>query len=95
MEIILRAMASLVEYPFLALVPAGVFYFLFLESEKRFFLVVTILWFVYLVYEYAMKFRILCSGECNIRVDLLLFYPVLLLISLAALVAFAVWKSKQ
>jgi hypothetical protein len=22
--------------------------------------------------------RVLCSGECNIRVDLLLFYPVLL-----------------
>ena len=95
MEMTLRAMASLIEYPFLALVPAGVFFFLFLESEKPFFLVVAILWLVYLVYEYAMKFRILCSGDCNIRVDLLLFYPVLLLASVAALVAFAIWKSKQ
>jgi len=29
-------------------------------------------WPAYLPYEYAMKLRILCSGECNIRVDLLL-----------------------
>ena len=42
---------------------------------------------LHLPYEYAMKLRILCSGECNIRVDLLLLYPALLVLSLAALVA--------
>jgi len=35
-----------------------------------------------------MKLRILCSGECNIRVDLLLFYPTLALMSLFAVVAY-------
>ena len=35
-----------------------------------------------------MKLRILCSGECNIRVDLLLIYPFLLLVSLAAIFVF-------
>jgi hypothetical protein len=35
-------------------------------------------WCVYAVYEYLMYRRVLCSGECNIRVDLLLIYPVLL-----------------
>jgi hypothetical protein len=95
MGMALRAMASLIEYPWFALVPAGVFSLLFRESKKRFFLVVAILWFAYMAYEYAMKFRILCSGECNIRVDLLLIYPALLLTSLAALVMFALGKSRQ
>lgn len=31
-----------------------------------------------------MHRRWLCSGECNIRVDLLLLYPLLILLSLAA-----------
>lgn len=31
-----------------------------------------------------MQQRWLCSGECNIRVDLVLIYPLLLIISAAA-----------
>lgn len=31
-----------------------------------------------------MHERILCSGECNIGIDLLLIYPVLLVISVIA-----------
>jgi hypothetical protein len=38
---------------------------------------------VYSLYEFGMKHRWLCSGECNIRIDLLLIYPVLV-IGLAA-----------
>jgi hypothetical protein len=34
-----------------------------------------------------MKARILCSGECNIRVDLLILYPVMAALTLAAAVA--------
>ena len=33
-----------------------------------------------------MKLRLLCSGECNIRVDLLLFYPLLMVLSTSAIV---------
>lgn len=40
-------------------------------------------WLLYAPYEYLMYSRVLCSGECNIRVDLLLFWPLLLLVSLA------------
>jgi hypothetical protein len=36
-----------------------------------------------------MKLRVLCSGECNIRVDLVVIYPVLFVISLVALIVFA------
>jgi hypothetical protein len=40
-------------------------------------------WLVYAPYEYLMHARVLCSGECNIRVDLLLFWPVLAALTLA------------
>lgn len=40
-------------------------------------LVLALLWVAYAGYEYLMYRRVLCSGECNIRVDLLLIYPVL------------------
>jgi len=42
-----------------------------------------------------MKLRILCSGECNIRVDLLLIYPVLLVISGIAAVSFMRWLLRE
>jgi hypothetical protein len=44
-------------------------------------------WSVYAVYEALMYARILCSGDCNIRVDLLAIWPALLLISGAAVVS--------
>lgn len=42
------------------------------------------LWLLYGVYESLIYARILCSGECNIRVDLLLIYPILLIVTVAA-----------
>jgi hypothetical protein len=44
------------------------------------------LWLLYASYEYLIYIRALCSGECNIRVDLLVIYPVLLNVTLAAAV---------
>lgn len=38
-----------------------------------------IAWLVYALYEYLMAARVLCTGECNIRVDLLLIFPSLAL----------------
>lgn len=46
-------------------------------------LVASVAWLLYAVYEYLMHTRVLCSGECNIRVDLLLLWPVLLILTLA------------
>ena len=42
---------------------------------------------LYACYELGMQRRWLCSGDCNIRVDLVLFYPVLLALSLASVAA--------
>jgi len=86
----LSAMGILVEHPWLTVVPTILFFLLFITSNRRMVLVVALLWLAYLPYEFAMKLRILCSGECNIRVDLLLIYPALILSSLVGLGIFAV-----
>ena len=83
-------MGILVEHPSLTLVPTILFLVLFRTSNSRIVLVAALLWLAYLPYEYAMKLRILCSGECNIRIDLLLIYPALVLSSLVGLGVFAV-----
>ena len=36
-----------------------------------------LLWLAYAVYEYQVAAGILCDADCNIRVDLVLFFPVL------------------
>ena len=90
-----RAMAALIEYPFLAIVPIALFSILFYVSKSRFALIAAILWLAYLPYEYSMKLRILCSGDCNIRIDLLVLYPVLLAASVAGMVAFIIRVRKN
>jgi len=55
------------------------------------------LWIAYGVYEYLMQIRVLCSGECNIRVDLLLIYPVLLALTVSSLVrvVLVLWRGRK
>ena len=74
--------------PILASIPAGLLALLYWFSHRRLVLVAAGSWFCYLPYEWGMKLRILCTGECNIRVDLLLIYPFLLLVTLAAFFVF-------
>lgn len=78
-------MSILIEYPWLAAVVACGFWLLWLLRRHRLIAVTALMWTAYLVYEYLMRWRILCTGECNIRVDLLLIYPVLGVTSLVAL----------
>lgn len=77
----------LIGMPYLALVPVALFVALYLAHRRRLLLITALAWLAYVPYEYGMKLRLLCSGECNIRVDLLLLYPVLALLSAAAVVA--------
>jgi len=92
MEILLLPLSimgtAFIVMPATALIPAGVFSWLYIKSRSWPCLVATLLWLVYTLYEFGMYLRILCSGECNIRVDLLLIYPLLLLMSLMALIVF-------
>jgi hypothetical protein len=71
----------------MALIPAITFGVMFFRRRRSVILLTALGWLTYFPYELAMKLRVLCSGECNIRVDLLLFYPLLLGLSVAALIA--------
>jgi hypothetical protein len=66
-----------------AIVLGGAFAVLWLTTRVPGALVAGIAWLLYAPYEFLMYARVLCSGECNIRVDLLLLWPLLLGISLA------------
>ncbi len=74
----------LIPNPHLALIPATAFALAAGASRLRYLYIVAGVWAFYAVYEYLMKRRLLCSGECNIRIDLLVIYPFLLFLTAAA-----------
>lgn len=51
-------------------------------------------WLAYAVYEWLIATRVLCSGDCAIRVDLLLIVPLLLGRTLWVVVSEA-WRARQ
>ena len=79
------ALAIFISWPLAALIPAATFFILARLSGRRSASIASLLWAAYAAYEYGMKARILCGGECNIRVDLLLIYPALICLSVVAL----------
>lgn len=81
---------AFIQWPWLASVPIAIFAVLYLRSRATSALAAMLAWLGYLPYEFAMKLRWLCSGECNIRVDLLVLYPLLLLVSLVA-----IWRAMR
>ncbi len=47
-------------------------------------IVAGILWLLYAVWEFLIYYGVLCDANCNIRVDLLLFWPLLGIVTLYA-----------
>ena len=92
---ILKLMSVLIGQPLLALVPAALFFSAYAAIKSRLAFALGCLWTLYCIYELAMKYRLLCSGDCNIRIDLLAVYPGLLLASLAGLVTVGVAMFKR
>jgi hypothetical protein len=80
-------MAIMIEYPLLAAAIGALLLGLGRWLRRRTLLNVGIIWLLYAAYETGMQQRWLCSGECNIRVDLLLIYHLLLVSLIAALVS--------
>ena len=80
-------LAVFVDAPWLALVPALAFGLVYALTRRRGPLAAAIVWVGYFLYEEAMRRRLLCTGECNIRVDLLLLYPMLVVFSVVAAVS--------
>ena len=57
-------------------------------------LIAGLFWVTYSIYEFLIYIRILCTGECNIRIDLIIIYPLLVVVSLLATVLYYYKKRK-
>jgi len=55
---------------------------MYFKVKAKISLLTGILWIIYSIYEHLINTRLLCTGECNIRIDLLVIYPLLLAMSL-------------
>ena len=65
---------------------------LFFRTGRWSALLVAALWFACMSYEGLIYLHVLCEGDCNIRVDLLILWPVLFVVTVA--VIFNVLKSR-
>ena len=77
-------MAIFIEHPYLAALIGLVLLVLGRYFRRGTLTGIGIIWMLYAAYETGMKQRWLCSGECNIRIDLLIIYPVLALTLMVA-----------
>ena len=80
---LLGLMAIFVEYPLLAAAIGALLFVLGRYVQRRVAMAAGMTWLVYALYELGMKRRWLCGGECDIRIDLLAIYPVLLVVLIA------------
>ena len=87
MDAVLSVMAILIAYPLLAAVIGVLLLIVARGRRRRTAAGAGVLWVSYALYETGMQRRWLCSGECNIRIDLLIIYPALLIALLAAVVS--------
>jgi hypothetical protein len=76
-----------VQSPWLALLPAFAFGITASRRRRPLVRAAAVAWLAYAGYETLMARRVFCAGECNIRIDLLLLYPILLALSVAAAVS--------
>lgn len=79
-------MGILIAFPWIALIVAGGLACMAWFRRSKVAAVTALLWAAYAGYEYLMLTRVLCTGECNIRVDLLMIYPVLLILTVVSIV---------
>lgn len=90
-------MLKLLGIPVFAVIVGLLIVACFRLTRNRLVLVTGVLWIIYGIYEYLMQIRVLCSGECNIRVDLLLIYPILLVYTIAPTIRIGkvLWQRKN
>lgn len=97
MNALLTLMSKVYEHPWSAIVIGALLVLVALWQRQRALGVVAFVWLVYAAYEYSMKLKWICTGDCNIRVDLLLIYPVLAAITVMGLIvsAVSVWRRSR
>jgi hypothetical protein len=87
MDLVFRTMAVFIEHPLLAAVIGLLLLALGRSLHRGLAMTAGVMWLMYSVWEFAIKQRWLCRGDCDIRADLILIYPVLLVGSVAAVVS--------
>ena len=92
---ILAILGMLTIFPFGATLIGAAMWLSFARAKIRTGVATGILWIVYSIYEYGMYLRILCSGECNIRIDLLVIYPLLIGLSVVSVILYIVAKVRR
>ena len=88
------ALGIFIIFPVGAAIVGLLFIRLFVQLRQVFCGLTGVAWLGYSLYEYLMYARVLCTGECNIRVDLLLIYPVLFILSALTLILYFMKKRK-
>jgi hypothetical protein len=58
------------------------------QRPRRAVIVSGILWLLYAIWERQVATGVLCDADCNIRVDLVFFFPILALATLSAYQAY-------
>ena len=74
----------LISHPWIALLPGLAFATAGFRRGSAPAWAAAVVWVLYAAYETGMRYRILCTGECNIRLDLFIIYPLLFVVSVAA-----------
>ena len=82
--LIFQTFTPFIQRPLLAFIPAAAFLALYYLNRRTGILIAALCWALYATLETLNKARIGCSGECDIRIDLLVIYPVLWIVSIVA-----------
>lgn len=85
-SIVIPCIDLLIAHPLLALVPTLGFFVLAFYTRRLTVVFAAIAWALYAAYEEAMRLHVFCPRGCNIRLELILIYPVLIAVSIAGLI---------
>jgi hypothetical protein len=87
MDFVFRVIEIFIAYPLLAAAIGVLLLGLGRMMHRGLAMVAGVLWLLYSLWEFAIKQRWLCRGDCDIRADLIFIYPVLFIASVAAVVS--------
>jgi len=91
---IFTLLTTLMIFPFAATLIGALYLWMFYKLKTKSSILTGVIWILYSVYEYLMYIRVLCTGECNIRIDLLVIYPLLIVSSLVSIILYYLKKRK-
>jgi hypothetical protein len=94
-DLIFQTFAVFIHSPPAALIPAAAFGAGYAWNRRATTLVAAIAWTLYALWESLIYARVICRGDCNIRVDLLFLYPVLWIVSIAGVIGLLMGRRRR